>query len=108
MSTYVAGLITVVAIGAVYLFSVRPHLRGQRAMAGDSDNAEQDRQIADLRKQLRMLRAQDSLDTPRVPNSEPTPPDVGLTAMRPLGLGPAATNDPETLFSPSRRSRSHA
>jgi ribosomal protein L29 len=42
--------------------------------AGTQGDAELDRQVAELREELRMLRAQDALDSGRVPSSKPTPP----------------------------------
>jgi hypothetical protein len=73
MSVWIAGLIALGAITATYFSCVRPHLRnrGGCRMTGD---AELDRQVAELREELRTLRAQDALDSNRVPTSEPVPP----------------------------------
>lgn len=80
MVTWLAALIAVAAITATYFFCVRPMLRGRGhcATTGDSvPDTEVDRQVADLREELRALRAQDALDSGRVPSSKPTPPAGG-------------------------------
>jgi len=78
MSVWLAGLIALAAITATYFSCVRPHLRnsGGCGMAGGAarNDAELDRQVAEMREELRMLRAQDALDSGRVPSSKPTPP----------------------------------
>lgn len=75
MSTLVAALIAIGAITAVYFFCVRPMRRGGCGMMGGSQRGvELDRQIAGLREELRLLRAQDSLDWGQVPNKRPGPP----------------------------------
>jgi hypothetical protein len=76
MPTWLAALVAVGAITATYFFCVRPHLRG-RGCAATSDAAgdgELGRQVAELREELRAMRAQDSLDSGRVPSSTPKPP----------------------------------
>lgn len=75
MSTWVAVIVAVAAVAATYFFCVRPAIRGRCAMnttAGHSPDTE--REVAELREELRVLRAQDSLDSGRVPNSRPIPP----------------------------------
>lgn len=86
MPTWASGLIAIAAIGATYFFCVRPMRHGKCAMSGSTgapgDPAEStgtqytetDRQLAELREELRMLRAQDALDGGRVPHSGPVPP----------------------------------
>jgi hypothetical protein len=78
MSVWVAGLIAVAAITATYFSCVRPHLRGRAgcgmAATGGQQGTELDRQVAELREELRVLRAQDALDSGRVTSSKPTPP----------------------------------
>jgi len=78
MSVWIAGFFAVAAITATYFSCVRPHLRnrGGCEMAGGARNdAEVDRQVAELREELRVLRAQDALDSGRVPSSKLRPPD---------------------------------
>jgi len=76
MSTWVAGLIALAAIAVTYFSCVRPHLRGRGcAMTrGSTHNGELDRQVAALREELRVLRAQDSLDSGQAPRAKPAPP----------------------------------
>jgi hypothetical protein len=78
MSVWIAGFIALAAITATYFSCVRPHLRNRggcgTAGGGPRHDAELDRQVAELREELRMLRAQDALDSGRVPSSKPTPP----------------------------------
>jgi len=75
MSTWIALAVAVAAIAATYFFCVRPGLRGRCAMSKtSSSDPETERQIAELREELRVLRAQDSLDSGRVPRRHPTPP----------------------------------
>lgn len=76
MSTGIAALVALAAITVTYFSCVRPMLkgRGHHAAAGPEPDAELDRQIAELREEIRVLRAQDSLDSGRVPSSKPTPP----------------------------------
>lgn len=76
MSTGIAALIALAAITVTYFSCVRPMLRGRGHCAADGStrDAELDRQVAELREELRVLRAQDSLDSGRVPRSRPAPP----------------------------------
>lgn len=75
MSIWIAAFVAVAAIAATYFFCVRPGLRGRCAMSGDTGHdADTERQVAELREELRVLRAQDSLDSGRVPSSRPAPP----------------------------------
>ena len=76
MSTWIAAFIAVAAVGATYFFCVRPATRGRCGMnrtAGHDPSTE--RQVAELREELRVLRAQDSLDG-RVQRQPASPPDV--------------------------------
>jgi hypothetical protein len=61
MSTGIAALIALAAITMTYIFCVRPMLtgRGHRAAGGPERDGELDRQVADLREELRVLRAQE-------------------------------------------------
>ncbi|MGH3775962.1 MAG: hypothetical protein ACRDRR_09550 [Pseudonocardiaceae bacterium] len=75
MPTWVAALIAVAAITAVYFFCIRPMRNGSCAMSGAHEHdAELDRQIAELREEVRVLRAQDALESGRVPTDRPAPP----------------------------------
>ncbi len=78
MPTALAAVIAVAAIGATYLFCVRPMIRGRGHCApgaGLGPDAEVDRQVTALREELRILRAQDSQDSGPVPSGTPSPPD---------------------------------
>lgn len=72
MSTWIAAFVAVAAIAATYFFCVRPGLRGRCGTGGRAGDA--DRQLAELREELRVLRAQDALDSGRVPGIRPAPP----------------------------------
>ncbi|MGW5051427.1 hypothetical protein [Actinokineospora sp. NPDC004072] len=77
MSVWIAALIAVAAIAATYFACVRPMLRGRGhcATTGTArQDPEMDLQIAELREELRVLRAQDSLDSGRVTSGKPSPP----------------------------------
>lgn len=78
MSVWIAGLIAFAAITATYFSCVRPHLRNRggcgMAGGGTQKDAALDREVAELREELRMLCAQDVLDSGRVPSSRPMPP----------------------------------
>jgi hypothetical protein len=87
MTSWLPPLIAAAAIAATYLFCIRPHLRGRSCgmntatnagstEAGSAD-AEVARQVAELREELRVLRAQDALETGRVPGGKPNPPTDG-------------------------------
>lgn len=67
MSVWLAGVVALAAITVTYVFCIRPHLR----MSGAEQDTELDRQVAELREELRVLRAQDALDSGRVPSSRP-------------------------------------
>lgn len=73
MSTWLAAAVAAAAISLTYFFCVRPMLRGRGgcAMADRAgDRSARDREIAELREELRVLRAQDALD-------RQSPPPVG-------------------------------
>lgn len=75
MSTWIAAFVAVAAITATYFFCVRPGMRGRCAMNTSADpSPDTDRQVAELREELRVLRAQESLDSGRVPSRRPIPP----------------------------------
>lgn len=76
MSAWIAALIAVAAVTVTYFSCVRPMLRGRghcRMARGSGPQADIDRQIAELRADLRVLRAQDSLQGGQVPGSTPHP-----------------------------------
>lgn len=80
MAIWLAALIAVAAVAATYLFCVRPMLRGRGHCATTGSpvqDTELDRQVAELREELRALRAQDALDSGRVPSRKPAPPAGG-------------------------------
>lgn len=63
MNTWVAALIAASAITLTYFFCIRPMTRGRShcAMPGSSDQSSPTAQeIASLREELRVLRAQDT------------------------------------------------
>jgi hypothetical protein len=76
MPTWLSGLVAVAAITVTYFLCLRPHLRGQgcTATGGAAHDRELDRRVAELREELRAMRAQDSLRSGRVPSSRPTLP----------------------------------
>lgn len=74
MTTLTTGLIAAATIAAVYFFCIRPMRRGHCGL--DSDNAGEaqlDREVAALREDLRVLRAQDTLDHGGESITQPTP-----------------------------------
>ncbi len=75
MTTLTAGIIAAATIAAVYFFCIRPMRRGNRNSSNDNArDVELDRQVAALREELRVLRAQDTLDRGGVSIIKPTPP----------------------------------
>lgn len=76
MSTLVAALVAVGVVTAVYFFCLRPMRRGHCGMMAAQQDAELDRQIAELREEVRVLRAQDSLDAGKAPTSRLHPPST--------------------------------
>jgi hypothetical protein len=76
MPTWLAGLVAVAAITVTYFFCLRPHLRGRdcTATGGAAHDRELDRQVTELREELRAMRAQDCLGSGQVPSSTPTLP----------------------------------
>ncbi|WP_219418107.1 hypothetical protein [Pseudonocardia nigra] len=74
MPTWLAAVVAGAAITAVYLFCMRPMRRGNCAMTGGSrQDPELARQIADLREELRVLRAEDALESGQVRTDRPGP-----------------------------------
>lgn len=61
MPTWLAALVALVAVTAVYFFCLRPVRRGGCAMGAHRPDPELQRQIAELREELRVLRAEDAL-----------------------------------------------
>jgi hypothetical protein len=75
MSTGLAALLAIATVAAVHAFCVRPHRRGNCVTAGNPvQDTDVEQQAAELREELRALRAQDTLDSGRVPGSAPVPP----------------------------------
>lgn len=65
MPVWVAAAIALAAVTATYFSCIRPHLRGSdcgMTGSGTKQSADTERQIAELREELRVLRAQDALD----------------------------------------------
>jgi hypothetical protein len=66
-----------VALVASYFFCVRPMLRGRGHRAtteSPTQDTELNPQVAELREELRALRAQDALDSGRYPAASRRPP----------------------------------
>ena len=59
MSTWIAAVIAVAAITVTYFSCVRPMLRG-RSQCGPARDPELDRQIAELRTEVRRLRTEET------------------------------------------------
>ncbi len=75
MTTLTAGIIAAATIATVYFFCIRPMRRGNCTSSNDdAGDAQLDRQVAALREELRILRAQDTLDRGGVSIIKPTPP----------------------------------
>jgi hypothetical protein len=71
-STWLAAVVALVAIAMTYFICVRPHLPGrQSGVESHSENQVVDRQLADLRDELRALLAYDALEGSRVPGTDP-------------------------------------
>lgn len=63
MATWAVALVAVAAVALTYLMCVRPMLRGRKHCGMTSaSSAALDRQIAELREDLRVLRAGNVLD----------------------------------------------
>jgi len=62
MSIWLAAVLAIAAVSATYIFCVRPMWHGHAqcgiAAGVDQRDAELDRQIAELREELRILRAE--------------------------------------------------
>lgn len=61
MTTWFAALIALAAVTVTYFSCVRPMRRSQGQCHGGPAGTEFDRQIAALREEVRVLRAQDSV-----------------------------------------------
>lgn len=61
MPTWLAVLVAIAVITAVYFLCIRPMRRGGPAMGPRRPDPELQRQLADLREELRVLRAEDAL-----------------------------------------------
>ena len=74
MSSWLASVVAVVAIAMTDLICVRRHLPGRRSgIESRSENQAVERQLANLRDDLRALRDHDALDGGRMPDSNPPP-----------------------------------
>jgi hypothetical protein len=76
MPTWFAAVIALAAITVTYLFCVRPMLRGRCATTATDtalDERETDRQLGELREEVRILRAQDALGAGQPPSGTPGP-----------------------------------
>jgi hypothetical protein len=65
MSTWIAGFIALAAVTGTYFLCIRPHLRGRSCAitSRSTQQADLGRQVAALREELRVLRAQDTLES---------------------------------------------
>ena len=78
MEAWVAAAIATASIASTYYFCVRPGIRGRCAgarpgAAVDSNDADLDRQMAQLQEDIRVLHAQDLLDAGQTA-PKPVPP----------------------------------
>jgi hypothetical protein len=62
MPTWVVGLVAIAAVTVTYFSCVRPMLRGRGHCGAPGGTGDLDHEIAQLREEVRVLRAQDSLD----------------------------------------------
>ncbi|MFF5990685.1 MULTISPECIES: hypothetical protein [Prauserella] len=76
MPLWLTAIVLVVAMTFAYMFCIRPTLRGQGHCATPREDPELDRQIAELREEVRVLRAQDVLASGRVVGGRPGTPPV--------------------------------
>jgi hypothetical protein len=74
MPTWLAAITALAAVTAVYVFCIRPMRSGGCAMRGARQDPELARQIADLREELRVLRAQDALASGLLVRNDPPRP----------------------------------
>ncbi len=74
MPTWLAALIAIAAITATYYFCIRPMRRGECGMATGGNEDERSREIAELREELRILRAEDALESNQESDSGKQPP----------------------------------
>lgn len=75
MPTWMAALAAVAAIAATYYFCIRPMRRGECGTAtGGNEDEERSREIAALREELRILRAEDALDSDQAAEPGKQPP----------------------------------
>ncbi len=78
MPTWMTALIAAAAIAAIYFFCIRPMWRGNGRCAtadrGERQEAELSKQVAELREELRILRAGDELDAIRASGRGEQPP----------------------------------
>ncbi|SEP53329.1 hypothetical protein [Amycolatopsis saalfeldensis] len=65
MPTWVVAVIAIAAVTATYFSCVRPMLRGRSHCGAPAGRDDLDRQIAELREEVRVLRAQEVLDGDR-------------------------------------------
>lgn len=75
MPTWLAALVAVGAIAATYFFCMRSMLRGKSGPGGCcQSDAEDDREIGELREELRILRAQDTMEASSTTDPSKGPP----------------------------------
>lgn len=74
MPTWLAAFVAVAAIAVTYLFCIRPMRRGGHCGMADTcrSDAERERELADLREELRILRAADAMDAGHPGDRPPT------------------------------------
>ncbi len=76
MPTWMAALIAIAAITATYYFCIRPMRRGECGTAAGQNQPDEarDREIAELREELRILRAEDALAANQESDAGKQPP----------------------------------
>jgi len=74
-SNWLAAAVALIAIALTYFICVRPHLQGRRGggVESRSEHHAVDRQLADLRDELRALQADGGFAGGRVAGTDPPP-----------------------------------
>lgn len=73
MPTWLAALVAVAVVTVVYFLCIRPMRRGGCAMGASRPDPELERQIADLREELRVLQAEEALASRPTSDDSPRP-----------------------------------